>query len=159
MKKIPLNGKRGVGLFALIDDEDFELISSYRWNLDFSGYAVTYPRINGRQKTLPMHRLVMGEPKAMQVDHINRNKLDNRKSNLRLCTHAQNMVNVGLTKANKSGYKGVRWNERLRKWQASIRTCGKPRHLGLFDSREAAALSYNIAASRLHGEFAWLNPL
>ena len=100
-----------------------------------------------------MHRLIQGAPRGQAVDHKNGDSLDNRRSNLRPASHAQNMQNVGITKANTSGYKGVNWNSDASKWHARIRVNGKRLHLGLFDAAEDAHAAYVAAAEMHHGEF------
>lgn len=103
-----------------------------------------------------MHREIMGLSIGDQreVDHINGNRLDNRRCNLRLATHEQNMHNARRRKDNSSGFKGVSWKVRDRKWYAAIEISGKRIHLGVFDTAEEAHVAYCGAADRLHGEFA-----
>jgi len=88
------------------------------------------------------------------IDHKNRNTLDNRLSNLRPATASGNSQNRGMGKNNTSGIKGVCWHKTTSKWLAFIRTNGKQRHLGLFDTKEQAGAAYAQAAKNLHGEFA-----
>lgn len=106
-----------------------------------------------------MHRLITGAGAGQQVDHINGNKLDNRRSNLRLCTQSENMRNRGATALNTSGFKGVHWSANDRKWRAGIKVEGKRIFLGLYLSKEEAAEAYNRAAESLHGLFASKNKL
>ncbi len=104
-----------------------------------------------------MHRIIMNAPVGKQVDHINHNGLDNRKENLRLATPAQNQANQKLSKANTSGFKGVSFDKKKKKWAAYI---GKQsRNLGRFLDIRDAARAYNDAAKLAYGEFAKLNPL
>jgi hypothetical protein len=93
----------------------------------------------------------------MQVDHINGNTLDNRKENLRICTQNQNGKNRLLNKNNVSGYKGVTYKKANKLWCAQIVVNYHKMYLGLFTTAEAAALAYNEAAKKYHGEFAKLN--
>ena len=93
----------------------------------------------------------------MHVDHINGNPLDNRKSNLRICTNAENQRNKGVYKNNKSGYKGVHWFKRDKKWQAQIKHNNKSIHIGLYEDKEEAARAYDKKAKELHGNFKNLN--
>ena len=99
MKKIPLGGLAGKGKFALIDDEDVQLVAKHTWYLSSNGYATTNARIYESKKAgivrkrINMHRLIMGFPEE-QVDHVNRDRLDNQRSNLRLASHAQNCWNA-----------------------------------------------------------------
>ena len=126
---------------ALIDDEDFEIVSQYSWSRHSHGYAV---RNRGGERTLYMHRLVLGltGPRPL-VDHINRNPLDNRKVNLRLANHSINGFNMSPRPGRR--FKGVCWDKARNKWHASI---GR-RNLGRFDSEEAAAHAYEVAARDL----------
>jgi hypothetical protein len=96
----------------------------------------------------------MGEPDNMEVDHINTNKLDNRRENLRVCTRQQNNCNTNKRSDNKSGFKGVCFEKRRQKFVARIRIDGKLKHLGYFATAAAAHEEYKIAAVKYHGEFA-----
>jgi hypothetical protein len=143
------------GREAIIDAEDAELVGKYNWSLYSKGYAATSVRAaNGKKKTLSLHRLVMNPPDGMDIDHIHGETLDNRKSQLRFATHSQNEHNKGAPATNTSGFKGVNWSKRNKKWRAQIRSNSKSIHLGLFHSPEAAHAAYCEAAKRLHGEFA-----
>lgn len=95
-------------------------------------------------------------PKEMQVDHINRNKLDNQRENLRLATHSENAANAG-GKKNKEGYRGIKAHRR--KWQAEIQKDKRKIFIGLYSTKEAAAIAYNIKAKELFGDFAYQNTL
>jgi hypothetical protein len=145
---------------ALIDDEDLALVSSYTWHALWSPYtksfyAATHIRKpDGKQATLQMHRLIMDAPKGVQVDHIHHQSLDNRKSELRLCTGSQNKCNSGKHADNTSGYKGVCWHKQKQKWHAQIMIKGKQKHLGYHDTPELAHAFYCHAALELHGAFA-----
>ena len=157
MKKIQLGNNRGV---ALIDDEDFALVSQHKWYLLDQGnrrYAIAHTKKVGNCSTIRMHRLIMGFPENVCVDHANHDTLDNRKQNLRVCTHAQNMRNRKMGKNNTSGYKGVSRHTPARKWMAHIRMNRKLIHLGLFKSEKDAARAYDKKAKELHGKFAYLN--
>lgn len=94
-----------------------------------------------------------------QVDHINRDKLDNRKENLRPATNALNGCNKGPQTNNTSGYKGVSWSTVSGKWSVEIIKDQKKHYLGLFEDREMAARMYNFWAAHLHEDFAWLNSI
>jgi hypothetical protein len=146
------------GVRAILDAADVHLVSPYRWNVrrDRSGacYAVSHS-VHG--VTLGMHRIIMGAPVGMIVDHVNRDGLDNRRSNLRLATHAQNMRNRKRQSNNTSGYHGVTYWKHCGRYAALIRVDGKRRHIGLFATAEEAALAYDEAARSAHGEFASLN--
>lgn len=92
--KIPLSGKYGKGKYAIVDVEDVEKIALYKWHVSDNGYVLN--RNHG--KTIRIHRLIMNTPEGMDTDHINHNKLDNRKSNLRICTRSVNLMNKPSTK-------------------------------------------------------------
>jgi hypothetical protein len=96
----------------------------------------------------------MGDPAGMHVDHINGNTLDNRRENLRSVTHAQNLMNQKLSRANKSGFKGVSMDRSSGKWRAHITKDGIVRQLGYFPTPELAHEAYCTAAAIFHGEFA-----
>lgn len=136
---------------AMIDEEDFPMLASFHWSLHSDGYAVA-----SRGRNL-MHRMILNAPTGMDVDHINRNRLDNRKVNLRLVSRSENMRNAGPHADNKSGYRGVSWFARDSKWKAQISIAGKNRHIGYFKTKEEAALAYNRAAKENFGNVAMLN--
>lgn len=138
--------------YCLIDDKDLILLDSFRWVISSKGYVITNQKNGGA-----LHRIITGAQKGDIVDHINGDKLDNRRSNLRICTNAQNLMNRGFNKNNKSGYKGVSFQKSANKWEAKIMVDKRSYYLGLFMTKEAAAKAYNIAAKKLHGEFAKLN--
>lgn len=140
------------GTCILIDDDDFEKVSKFKWHVSkikYAHYAVS--RING--KTVYLHRLVMDAPKGTYVDHINMNGLDCRKENLRLCTNSQNMHNRGAQKNSKSGVKGVSWSKNKNKWVVHLTVDKKTRHLGFFTNIDAARKRYEEESKRIVGEF------
>lgn len=135
MKKIYLSGQRGKGMFSLVDDDDYERAIKHSWCLDYgAGYAMS--RVN--YKNVRLHRFVMGAKTGQIVDHINRDKLDNRKSNLRFVNTSINMMNTGLIKTNTSGYKGVSWNSKDKRWVAQVKQNYKNIRLGAFINKEDA---------------------
>ena len=98
--------------------------------------------------------MIMGEPNGKDVDHINRNPLDNRRENLRICTHQQNQYNRTKQSNNTSGFKGVSFNKEKQKFEARIGIDGKSKFLGYFDTAEKASECYKQAALKHHGDFA-----
>lgn len=145
--------KLSQGAFALVDDDDLELLGPRSWSLSTEGYAVA--KINGKQKR--MHRIIMQAKDSEVVDHINGDKLDNRRANLRLCSHAENRRNGRTRRDSSSGYKGVRFEPRTGKWQAYISHDGKYRNLGCYSTKEHAAMAYNEEAIKQYGIYAKLN--
>ena len=151
------------GKFALVDDEDYDLIMQWKW-WNKEGYAIRETEINKhgerrKRKRFYMHRLINKTPDGMEVDHINGDKLDNRKENLRTCTRHQNIINRCSFKGASSKFKGVLWNVKLNKWRARIRLNKKDFHLGYFVHEKDAARAYNDAAIIYHGDFARLNQI
>jgi len=108
--------------------------------------------INGKYTF--MHRYILGAPSDKQVDHINGSGIDNRRDNIRLCTKAQNAHNSRTPKDNKSGYKGVFWDERISKWVSQIGFGGELIRIGYFTDIIKAAQAYDDKARELFGEFA-----
>lgn len=155
MKYIQLTQEK----FAMVDDEDYDYISRWEWFLISNGYAGRdgEQKDNVRQKQILMHRVIAAAPDGMEVDHINGNGTDNRKENLRVCTHQENIWNGRMRKDNTTGYKGVSWAKDLGKYVAKIRVNGKLVHLGYFVEKEDAAKAYWEAAERFFGEFAKLS--
>lgn len=158
MKKVALGGKNGVGKFMLVDNEDFESINGYKWSVTKTGYAQAHiPNTGCAGKPVLAHTLIMNTPKGLEVDHINGNKLDNRKSKLRIVTKQQNYQNQGKRLGCYSKYKGVSWNKRSKKWLAYICLNYKLIHLGYFSDEIEAGKAYDTKAKELFGEFAKLN--
>ena len=150
-KNIPLPN----GLFAIVDDEDYERCSQFKWHLNAQGYAIHDSKKSDGARTITrLSRFIMAAPGHLDVDHIHGNLLDNRKSELRLCTRQQNCCNRGKSPTNTSGYKGVSWHKRARSWTAQIHLNQKKIHLGYFKDILDAAAAYADAAKKFHGEFA-----
>lgn len=141
----------------MVDDEDFDFLSRFNWQADPYNSVSTHGDIN-TPRTL-IHRLIMKPPKGVEIDHIDGNRLNNQKSNLRFATSAQNKINRGPRKDNKSGYKGVSWHKQRNCWTARIMVDGFYKHLGLFKDIKEAAQAYDYNAIKYHGEYAWLNNL
>lgn len=138
-------------LVALIDAADYDELSQYSWSA-VHGYASRNgPGPNGRT-TIYMHRQILGmQPgDGLQADHINRNRLDNRRSNLRVATHALNAHNQMATANGTSRYRGVSWSRLHRKWRATVQLNRKVHHVGLFaDEVEAAQAAATFRASHM----------
>lgn len=148
------------GYEILVDADDFERLNKYSWWVSVRGKRIGVFRstkVNGKSKTIQMHREIMQPGAGLVVDHINRNRLDNRRSNLRICTQFENARNVGPASHKK--YKGTIKEIKGKSvgWHAKIRCGGKQIYLGYFKDEESAARAYDKAASKLHGEFAYLN--
>lgn len=146
------------GFSTLIDSDDFERFGDWRWIARIARnkrreYVYAMCCRNG--KVIHMHRLIAGAKDGELVDHINGDTLDNRKCNLRICTHKQNRRNEGLSSDNTSGFKGV--TKAGNKWRAQICADYQVRYLGQYATREEAARVYDAAAVKHHGEFARLN--
>lgn len=152
MKTIPLSR----GKFAIVDDEDYEWLMHWKWSCTAHNYAVRAEGPKCKRKFIYMHREILKTQKGI-IDHVNNDKLDNRKINLRNCNKSENATNSPKPSNNTSGYKGVYWNKRASLWMASIKYKYKQIHLGYFKTSIEAARAYNDAAIKYHGEFAKLN--
>lgn len=141
------------GVAILVDAQDYASFSQRTWGIASGGYAKNDWWDNGKRKTILMHHLVLPKKEGFEIDHINRNPLDNRRVNLRYATHAQNIANSGLRKINTSGYKGVGWSNMQHAWIARFRSNGHVFILGKFDCKSCAADAYNKKASECLGEF------
>lgn len=159
MKKIQLTR----GQIALVDDGDFEYLNQFKWCTHQSReqpYAARHtPWCDGKRKYILMHREIMNPPINMQVDHKNRDTLDNRRGNLRICTNRENSMNSARYINNACGFKGVILDKSCAKWRARITIGGKKIHLGMFGDLRKAALAYNNAAIKYFGKFARLNEI
>jgi hypothetical protein len=140
------------GDMVTVDDDVFDELNQLHWTKGGGGYAMRW--IDG--KLVYMHRMISGTPDGMQTDHINGNKLDNRKENLRICTFIQNMQARKTSVVSGAGFMGV-YVEPGRRFRARIKLERKRIHLGTFDTAEEAARAYDAAARELHGEFAKQN--
>jgi hypothetical protein len=145
------------GLVAIVDDDDFEWLSQWKWSASGAGarqYAVRHTvSPEGRRRHVAMHRAILRAPDRFDVDHRNRNTIDNRRENLRLATQAQNNAN-SESRPGESRFKGVCRTKPGGRWKAWIRTKGRTIHLGVFDEERDAAHAYDAAARKHFGEFA-----
>ncbi len=158
VKKISLSK----GFVTIVDEEDYEWLNQWKWSFSKAGYSFRshyLGKIGGkyRAKGILMHRIILKTPDNMYSDHINGDKLDNRRCNLRICDQSFNMKNMNRHKDNSSKYKGVCWSKKEEKWKARICTDYNTINLGTFDNEHEAAQAYNEAAIKYHKEFARLN--
>jgi len=148
VKRIPLAG----GLYAYVDAPDFEALSKYKWGVR-NGYAA---RKKGR-KYIFMHRQIMQPPEGMVVDHMDRNRLNNCRINLRICTADENTQNKGKPIGSASRFKGVYPSRRGDTWRAMLTAKGETSHLGTFKEEIEAARAYDYRAVQCGGVYAWVN--
>jgi HNH endonuclease len=154
MKEITLTR----GKIAFVDDWNYEWLNQFKWCVRRNrknGQWYALRQVSGGRKKQLMHRVLLGDPVGMQIDHRDGNGLNNTESNLRIATPTQNQCNRGKTKANTSGFKGV--TKFKGKWKAQIQVNKKLLYLGLFDTAVEAAAVWNWAAKKFHGEFAFQN--
>lgn len=146
---------------SIIDLDDFGKVKDYKWCQDSQGYMSTYSKGFGHNRRVKIHHMIMNHKQGrdIEVDHLDGDKLNNRKSNLRFCTQKQNSRNSIMSKNNTSGYKGVVFckDRTERHWKAQIYVNYRNMHMGYFDSRIEAARAYNKAAFKYHGRFASIN--
>src|SRR3990167_10013470 len=152
MKKIKLTQ----GKYALVDAEDFDWLNQWKWHFDgnYAVRSVYLGKIDGkyRHKTIWMHRLINETLAEFETDHINKNKLDNQKNNLRIVTSQQNNFNRAIQKNNSSGHQGISWFKRDSKWRAHIKFNRIVKHLGYF-SNIKDAISARKEAELLYFRF------
>lgn len=153
--RIPLHGRGGRFYgWSLVSEVDFDRVKRVAWTIDTNGYVVGRPP--GSKRAVALHRFILeksGENARLYADHINRNSLDNRRSNLRLCSPSENARNTKLASNNTSGAKGVT-RTAAGTWRARIWKDRKEIHIGAFATFEEARAAYDEEARRLHGDFA-----
>jgi hypothetical protein len=145
------------GYEAVIDAADVPLVEKFSWRsapMWRTVYALRSRRQGAKVITSNLHRDLLNASVGMEVDHIDGDGLNNRRSNLRLATSSENKWNRGRLSTNTSGYKGVSWHNGAKRWQASIRVAYRLIYLGAFQTPEDAHAAYCEAAARLHGDFA-----
>ena len=162
MKEIQLSKQgKNKGMTALVDDEDFEYLSQFRWYADIqrgSHYAMRWARLeNGKYSNNLMHRELVKCGNGLIIDHIDGNGLNNQKSNLRTCTHSQNLRNTKPKRHGNSKYKGVSWNKSHGVFVAKILINGKNTYIKQSQNEIEVAKAYDKKAKEIFGEFAWLN--
>lgn len=135
--------------FAIVDQADFDLVSAHKWHVS-TGYART--TIDG--KSISMHRLILGDVKAPEIDHKDGDKLNNRRANLRPCTSTENSQNRRVV-GGRSRFKGVRRDRGM--WRAQIKVDGKIVDIGFHQTERLAARAYDKAAKKYFGKFACTN--
>jgi len=162
MKKIKLTKNK----FTIVDDEDYEKLRLYTWHATpvrkgHKGfYATTNVKIShNKYKKSRMHREIMQPQTGMVIDHIDGDSLNNQRSNLRICTVSENVRNCSLYKTNTSGFKGVHWNQKKKRWVARVRLNGKAVLNKMFVEKIDAVKAYNEKAKEYFGEFARINSL
>jgi hypothetical protein len=155
--EIQISGKNGAGKVLLIDEGDVELLEGRSVFMDKLKRGM-YPTIKLNGKKMKVHKVIA---KAMglsgEIDHVNRDKCDARRQNLRAVTRSQNMLNNGLATPNKSGLKGVSWDKRYKKWTAQIQVKGSKEWLGYFTCKFAAARAYDHRALEVEPSHAATN--
>lgn len=152
MKAIQLNK----GFVTIVDDEDYEYLSQWKWYATNQGRVQREWRKDGKTHRMLMHRQLMNAQPGQLIDHINQNPLDNRRANLRFATASQN--NQNRKPANKSGLKGVYWCKKRNKYMGYIWVNRKSIYLGISDDPNEIAIMYNEAALKHFGPQAYLNP-
>lgn len=160
-RKIVINGGIAsvpltMGKTAKLDSDKVHLVDGYNWTCAKRAgglfYAYRNECIDGKTVSVLMHRVIAGAQKGEVVDHIDGDGLNNRSSNIRICTHSENMRNRKKPKHNTSGHKGVK-RTKSGKWEASIRKNRVYHYLGVFDDIEDAASAYADASAKLHVDF------
>jgi hypothetical protein len=148
MKKIEIRRyKDKASLFTLVDDEDFEWLNRFKWQISSHGYVKTE---TGRGRMLYMHRLINKTQEEFVTDHINRNKLDNRRENLRTVNKSENGINRLKQINNTSGYKGISWDRKASRWEAFIHLHRKKHFLGYFKDIKDAIMARRQGELKYH---------
>jgi hypothetical protein len=154
---IPLTRRDGqIVAYALVDAPDAPLIAHHTWRLSTHGYAARSTIEGGRKRTVYLHRQILPSDAETSVDHINGNRLDNRRANLRAATPSQNAAN-SRDRPRRSGFRGVYPHRPTGRWIAQVSVAGRPQHLGIFDDPQDAARAYDLAAREQWGPFARTN--
>jgi len=144
------------GEVTIVDDENFEELSQYKWYL-MDGFVGRTVKENGKRTTIYMHRVVAEAPKGVSVYHLNGNKLDNRRENLWLEKGSARMHKRKKNMAHSSQYRGVYWAKEKKIWIAEIKVNKKHLRLGYFEDEKEAAIAYDAAACKYYGPLAQTN--
>lgn len=128
---------------AIVDDKDYPILSQYKWlaHKTYGGIFYVEKKLS-KNKMISMHRFLLKPRKNQEIDHINRNGLDNRRKNLRICTRGENLSNRGLFKNNTSGYTGIYRSKNKKKWNSYIGFNNKNIYLGAFKTKKLASEAY-----------------
>lgn len=144
-----------------ISSKDYQNISQYKWTAqmarNWKRYVIASIKLEGKWKTVQLHRFILGAKKGQEVDHVNGDTLNNTRENLRICTKSQNRMNQDKYKNNNSGYKGVHFDRHIGKWRAQVNKDGTYLFSKYYDNLMEAVDAYNKNAKRYHGEFARTN--
>lgn len=141
--------KKGEEIY--FDKEDYDLIKDYTWGITPYNYARAYD--SKTKKMIQMHRLIMNPPDNKIVDHINHNKRDNTKKNLRICTYKENNWNRNLRSNNTSGTTGIFWSKQAKKWRVAL-VCNKEyHHIGYFKTKTEAKKARKEAEEKYFGDY------
>jgi hypothetical protein len=153
---LPVLTPGGGVTLTLVDPADADRLAHRSWWLHPDGYAAS-DITSGTGKVIAyLHREILAPPPGLVVDHINGNRLDNRRANLRVATPSENNAN-SRDRPRRSGYRGVYWHRQAERWVSQISVNGRLRHLGLFDDPEEAAKAYDVAARAAWGPYARTN--
>ncbi len=142
-----------------LDNEDFERVNKYKWhaNKKTTGVFYAYRKqwIPEKQKyiTIIMHRFIMNCPEDMEIDHIDHNGLNNQKSNLKICSHADNMRNIKVRRTSNSGFRGISWDKKNKKWRITICKEKKFYNRGRFTELEDAVKEHRKSFKEIFGYY------
>lgn len=144
---------------TIVDDDIYEEIGFEEWGAAETHEGCWYAVCRINEENIYLHRYILGNSDNKLIDHVDGNGLNNLRSNLRFCSPQQNCFNRAGNKASTSGFKGVCWASRDKRWKAQIQINGKNQHLGQFTEEIEAAKAYNQAALKLFGDFARINKI
>ena len=143
--------RKGIEFECLIDLEDYEKIKDIKWRVNDQLRVICNKNKYGSKF---LHRFIMNYSGELSIDHINRNTLDNRKKNLRICKQQDNMCNLSLRKSNKFGVSGISWNKKMKKYEVYLSKSNKKHYLGCYENFEEAVKIRLEAEELYYGEFA-----